>query len=65
MSKLSIGAKVARCLQERPGEELTALQIGEWIVSKYPKEAEEKIAGSKQQLTMGSLPTQYSAEIVS
>ena len=65
VSKLSIGEKVLRCLQERAGEELTALQIGEWIVTNYPEEAEKKMAASKQQLTQASLPTQYSAEISS
>jgi len=63
VSKLNLSAKVARCLQDRAGEELTALQIGEWIVEQYPKEAEKKVAGSKQDLSIDSLPTQYSAEI--
>ena len=65
MSKLSTVEKAARCLQERAGEELTALQIGEWIVSKYPKEAEEKIAASKRDLTMDSLPQTIGGEIIS
>ena len=65
MKKLNLIRTVAECLETNPGQEMTAREIGEWIVNHYPKEAEEKIADSKQGLTWESLPTQYGAEISS
>ncbi len=65
MKKLNLAKTFAECLEYKPGQEMTAREIGEWIVEHYPDQAKAKVAGSKQTLTLESVPTQYSAEISS
>ncbi len=55
--------KTLECLRNAPNERLTARQIAEWIVKRYPQESNRKLSDSIALETATDLLTQIAAEI--